>query len=137
MRKIPPLREDLMVQQQIKGAWQHMVAVICLNQTYRKQVKEILPQLFHIWPTPEKMTQAPLNRLQRLIKPLGMWRVRSRRIKQMSNEFLNWNGEDAAELHGIGRYGSDSYKIFFKKQYNIRVTDKELKKYLKQKKKAA
>ena len=126
-----------MVQQQIKGAWQHMVAVICLNQTYRKQVKEILPQLFHRWPTPEKMMKAPLNRLQRLIKPLGMWRVRSKRIKQMSREFLLWDGQDAASLHGIGRYGSDSYKIFFKKQYNIRVTDKELKKYIKQKRKAA
>jgi len=126
-----------MVQQQIKGAWQHMVAVICLNQTYRKQVKEILPRVFHRWPTPEKMVKAPLNRLERLIKPLGMWRVRSRRIKQMSREFLSWDGRDAADLHGIGRYGSDSYKIFFKKLYNIRVTDKELKKYLNQKKKAA
>jgi endonuclease III len=126
-----------MVQQQIEGAWQHMVAVICLNQTYRKQVKEILPQLFHRWPTPEKMVRAPLNRLERLIKPLGMWRVRSRRIKQMSREFLSWDGQDAAELHGIGRYGSDSYRIFFKKQYNIKVTDKELKKYLKHKKQAA
>ena len=126
-----------MVQQQIKGAWQHMVAVICLNQTYRKQVKEILPQIFYLWPTPEKMSRAPLNRLQRLIKPLGMWRVRSKRIKQMSREFLNWDGIDAAALHGIGRYGSDSYRIFFKKQYHIRVTDKELKKYLKQRRKAA
>lgn len=131
MRKIPPLREDLMVQQQIRGAWQHMVAVICLNQTYRKQVKEILPQLFHRWPTAERMAKAPLNRLRRLIKPLGMWRVRSKRIKQMSREFLSWDGKDAAALHGIGRYGSDSYRIFFKKQYNIKVKDKELRKYLK------
>ena len=95
MRKIPPLREDLMVQQQIKGAWQHMVAVICLNQTYRKQVKEILPQLFHRWPTPEKMVKAPLNRLQKLIKPLGMWRVRSRRIRKMCRFFLSWYVQDA------------------------------------------
>jgi len=83
------------------------------------------------------MMKAPLNRLQRLIKPLGMWRVRSKRIKQMSREFLSWDGRDAADLHGIGRYGSDSYRIFFKKQYDIKVTDKELKKYLKQKRKAA
>ena len=26
------MRDDLMVQQQVNGAWQHMVAVICLNQ---------------------------------------------------------------------------------------------------------
>ena len=126
-----------MVQQQIKGAWQHMVAVICLNQTYRKQVKEILPQIFKKWPTPERMVKAPLNKLRRLIKPLGMWRVRSLRIKKMSKEFLSWDGVDASALHGIGRYGSDSYRIFFKKQYNIKVTDKELKKYLSEKRKAA
>jgi len=129
--------DHLMVQQQVKGAWQHMVAVICLNQTYRKQVKEILPRLFSIWPTPQKMSRAPLNRLQKLIKPLGMWRVRSKRIKKMSREFLKWDGRDAADLHGIGRYGSDSYRIFFKKQYNIRVTDKELKKYLAGRRKAS
>lgn len=122
-----------MVQQQIKGAWQHMVAVMCLNQTYRKQVKEILPQLFHLWPTPEKMARAPLHKLRNLIKPLGMWRVRSKRIKRMSKEYLTWDGLDAGTLHGIGRYGSDSYKIFFKGQHNIKVTDKELRKYLKNK----
>ena len=43
---IQPLRDDLMVQQQLpaglegrEAAWQHMVAVIMLNQTGRKPVK--------------------------------------------------------------------------------------------------
>ena len=40
------MREDLMVQQQVENLWQHFVGVICLNQTYRKQVKEVLPKLF-------------------------------------------------------------------------------------------
>jgi hypothetical protein len=52
----------------------------------------------------------------------------------MSTEFLSWDGKDARDLCGIGRYGSDSYRIFFKKQYNIKVKDKELKKYLKTRK---
>ena len=125
-----PMREDLMVQQQVKSKWQHMVAVICLNQTYRKQVKECLPVLFSKWPTPEKMSKAPLRSIQKIIKPLGMWRVRSKRIKKMSQQFRQWNQRDAADLHGIGRYGSDSYKIFYLNKTNIKVTDKELKKYL-------
>ena len=125
-----PMREDLMVQQQVKSKWQHMVAVICLNQTYRKQVKECLPVLFSKWPTPEKMSKAPLRSIQKIIKPLGMWKVRSKRIKKMSQQFPAWDQKDAAELHGIGRYGSDSYKIFYLNKTNIRVTDKELKKYL-------
>ena len=40
------MREDLMVQQQVKSVWQHMVGVICLNQTSRHQVKRVLPELF-------------------------------------------------------------------------------------------
>ena len=37
------MRDDLMVQQQVANDWQHMVGVICLNQTGRKKVKELLP----------------------------------------------------------------------------------------------
>ena len=33
------MRDDLMVQQQVDNSWQHMVGVICLTQTGRKQVK--------------------------------------------------------------------------------------------------
>lgn len=125
------MKENLMVQQQVKSKWQHMVAVICLNQTYRKQVKECLPILFSKWPTAEKMSRAPLRSIQKIIKPLGMWKVRSKRIKKMSQQFPDWDQKDAADLHGIGRYGSDSYKIFYLNKTNIRVQDKELKKYLK------
>jgi len=36
------MRDDLMVQQQVENVWQHMVGVICLNQTGRKKVKKII-----------------------------------------------------------------------------------------------
>ena len=42
------MRDDLMVQQQVESVWQHMVGVICLNLTNRKQVKSVLPKLFKI-----------------------------------------------------------------------------------------
>ena len=44
------MKEHLMVQQQVKNVWQHMVGVICLNLTNRKQVKEVLPKLFEKYP---------------------------------------------------------------------------------------
>ena len=47
------MRDDLMVQQQVETVWQHMVGVICLNQTSRVQVKRVLPILFKHCPTPE------------------------------------------------------------------------------------
>ena len=37
------MKDELMVQQQVENVWQHMVGVICLNQTGRKKVKKLLP----------------------------------------------------------------------------------------------
>ena len=124
------MREDLMVQQQVKSKWQHMVGVICLNQTYRKQVKEVLPKLFKRYPTPVAFIRGRQKTQENMLKPLGMWKVRAKRLRQMSIDFLTWNGEEASDLHGIGKYGSDSYKIFYKNEIPNDVQDKELKKYI-------
>ena len=53
MSKIQPLRDDLMVQQQIETKWQRMVGVIMLNQTGRKPVKTVLPEFLSNWPDAE------------------------------------------------------------------------------------
>ena len=124
------MREDLMVQQQVKSKWQHMVGLICLNQTYRKQVKEVLPKLFKRYPTPVAFIRGRQKTQENMLKPLGMWKVRAKRLRKMSIDFLTWNGEEASDLHGIGKYGSDSYKIFYKNEIPNDVQDKELKKYI-------
>jgi hypothetical protein len=49
----------------------------------------------------------------------------------MSEQFLTWDYKEASDLHGIGKYGSDSYKIFYKNEIPNDVQDKELKKYIK------
>ena len=128
-----PMADHLMVQQQIRRPhkkWKHMVAVMCLNLTYRKQVKIILPKLFARYPTPEAYLRGRLKTQQKMLKPLGMWEVRAKRLRKMSEEFLTWDQEEASDLHGIGKYGSDSYKIFYKNEIPSDVQDKELKKYI-------
>ena len=125
------MRDDLMVQQQVKSKWQHMVGVICLNQTYRKQVKQVLPELFKRYPNPKAYLRGHLKTQENMLKPLGMWSVRAKRIRKMSQQFLTWDYKEASDLHGIGKYGSDSYKIFYKNEIPKDVQDKELKKYIK------
>ena len=51
----------------------------------------------------------------------------------MSEDFIGWDGDDATELFGIGKYGSDSYEIFWKGNIPENVQDKELKRYIKRK----
>ena len=124
------MKDELMVQQQVDNAWQHMVGVICLNQTHRKQVKRILPDFFKRWPTHISILQDTRDDVEEMIAPLGMRRVRSERIYRMSEQFESWNGEDATELYGIGKYGSDSYRLFYKNEIPENVGDHELKRYI-------
>ena len=133
---IQPLRDDLMVQQQLPGhnewirRWQHMVAVIMLNQTGRKPVKTVLPIFLDRWSTPYAFLQASDAEIKDVIWSLGMVNVRTTRLIKMTEEYLTWDGDDATMLYGIGKYGSDSYEIFFKQNYTVEPTDKELRRYL-------
>lgn len=127
---VQPLRDDLMVQQQVHGAWQHFVGVIMLNQTGRKPVKTVLPHFLSLWPTPEAFLDSDPAEVIHVIRSLGMSTVREHRIRRMTVNFLTWDGTNAKELYGIGNYGSDSYEIFFKQNYSVQPTDKELKRYL-------
>ena len=127
------MRDDLMVRQQVNGAWQHMVAVICLNQTGRKKVKKILPGFFKKFSNASDLLQSDKETISEMLKDLGMKHVRANRIWRMSEDFIGWDGDDATELFGIGKYGSDSYEIFWKGNIPENVQDKELKRYIKRK----
>ena len=134
---IQSLRDDLMVQQQlpaglegVDAVWQHMVAVIMLNQTGRKPVKTVAPVFWSKWRTPYAFLQATPDEVRDIIWSLGMVNRRYDRLTQMTLDFMEWDGIDATKLYGIGKYGSDSYEIFFKQNYAVEPTDKELQRYL-------
>ena len=127
---IAPLRDDLMVQEQVVGTWQHFVGVIMLNQTGRKQVKTVLPCFLAKWPDAQSFLEADMDDVKETIKPLGMYNRRALTLRKMSQSWLLWDGNDATKLYGIGKYGSDSYEIFFKHRRDITPTDHELCRYL-------
>ena len=132
---VTPLRDDLMVQEQLPSknpkirAWQHMVAVIMLNQTGRKPVKQVLPLFLSKWPRPREFFLASEQQIKDVIWSLGMVNVRYKRILRMTRDYLTWDGKDATMLYGIGQYGSESYRIFFNKE-RFEPKDKELRRYL-------
>jgi methyl-CpG-binding domain protein 4 len=126
-----------MVQQQlpdglegVDAAWQHMVAVIMLNQTGRKPVKTVAPVFWNKWRSAYAFLQATPDEVRDVIWSLGMVNRRYERLVQMSLDFMEWDGNEADKLYGIGKYGSDSYEIFFKNNYTVEPTDKELIRYL-------
>ena len=71
-------------------------------------------------------------KLEQMLQPLGMQKVKAERIYRMSEQFDNWDGNDATELYGIGKYGSDSYRLFYKNEIPTNVGDHELQRYIKE-----
>ena len=66
------MKAHLMVQQQVKSVWQHMVGVIWLNLTNRVQLKQVLPKLFKKYPNPISFIRGHINTQKKMLKPLGM-----------------------------------------------------------------
>ena len=70
-------------------------------------------KFFKKYPTPEAASVADIEEIKNMISPLGLSERRSRALVRMSDDYINKDWEDApAVLYGIGKYGSDAYRIF-------------------------
>jgi methyl-CpG-binding domain protein 4 len=114
--------------------WKVMVCCILLNQTTRKQVDKIRKELFETWPDSLAMSQANQESLSDLIRPLGFYNRRAKTLIRFSTEWNERAWENPIELHGIGEYGQDSWKIFIQGQIVEDPSDHVLKDYIKWKK---
>lgn len=108
-----------------------LCCVICLNLCSGRALEGVHEELFRRWPTALHMAIADRAELEGVLSVLGLKARRATALIRMSVAWaLLWDGEDPADLPGIGRYGSDSYRVFVRGEIGIPVTDKEVKKYL-------
>ena len=116
-----------------KDPWKIFVCCIFCNLTKRRTSEPFFWKFLERWPTPKAAACLDENELKALIAPLGLVDRRSKALKQMSIDYLtkDWN-EDATKLFGIGKYGSDAYRIFVKNEWReVTPTDGALKNYKK------
>jgi methyl-CpG-binding domain protein 4 len=109
--------------------WKMLVCCILLNLTHRRQVDTIREELFDRYPSPLHMAFANESELSHKLKPLGFYNKRAKTLKRMSLEYVR-GFKKPKELHGIGKYGSDSWEIFQNENFNISPEDEVLKEYL-------
>ena len=95
-------------------------------------MKRTLPAFLNKWPTPRKFLNSKTEDVIEVIKECGFYNRRERTLRRMTEDFMSWDGEDATKLYGIGKYGSDSYRLFFKNELPDEVGDHELKRYVKE-----
>ncbi|XP_077569157.1 methyl-CpG-binding domain protein 4 [Stigmatopora nigra] len=127
----PPRSPFNLVQETLfHNVWKLLIATIFLNRTSGKMAIPILWQFFERYPCAESACQADWKPVSELLKPLGLFELRAKSIIRFSDEFLNKEWRYPIELHGIGKYGNDSYRIFCVEEWRqVKPNDHMLNKY--------
>ena len=110
--------------------WRMLVCCIMLNCTSRKQVDQVRAKFFEKWPDASSAVDADELEMQETIALLGFKAKRTKTIRRFSAEFIQKGWKEPNELHGIGKYGQDSWEIFQKYNFNVLPTDSVLVTYL-------
>jgi hypothetical protein len=108
--------------------WQVMVACVLLNQTSRRQVDAVWPELFDLWPTARRWVDGDRDAQREMLAPLGLGDRRDRLLFLLSwawvarfpRGFLSsparrldlWRHVDVTRYPGLGRYAQDSFRMF-------------------------
>ncbi|XP_018617767.2 methyl-CpG-binding domain protein 4 [Scleropages formosus] len=127
----PPRSPFCLVQETLfHDPWKLLVATIFLNKTNGKMAIPVLWQFFERYPTPEVTRESDWLPLAELLRPLGLHELRAKSIIRFSDEYLTKQWRYPIELHGIGKYGNDSYRIFCVEEWKqVKPKDHKLNKY--------
>lgn len=129
MPELSPL--NLFQERYADEPWKLLCCCICLNLCSGRALESVHEDLFALWPTPLHMATADCTEVETLMTQLGLQRRRALALIRMSTAYACWwDGGNPMDLPGIGKYGSDSYRIFVRGELEVRPTDKELRKYL-------
>jgi methyl-CpG-binding domain protein 4 len=110
----PPKSPYNLIQEEFwEDPWKIFVVCIFCNLTRRKVAEPYIRKFFTSYPTPEAAAAARIEEVQDMISNLGLSRRRSKALVSMSYDYLikDWK-ESPESLYGIGKYGSDAYRIF-------------------------
>ncbi|HWP58131.1 MAG TPA: endonuclease III [Candidatus Acidoferrales bacterium] len=93
-----------------ENPFQLLVATILSAQSTDEQVNRVAPRLLRLFPTPEALRDAPVDKLEGLIRSLGLFRAKARALKKMSAELVEKFGskvpptmQELTQLTGVGR----------------------------------
>ncbi|KAK2899114.1 hypothetical protein QQF64_031422 [Cirrhinus molitorella] len=109
----PPRSPFNLVQETLfHDPWKLLVATIFLNKTSGKMAIPVLWEFFELYPSAEVTRASDWRPLALLLQPLGLSTLRAKTLIRFSDEYLSKSWRYPIELHGIGKYGNDSYRIF-------------------------
>lgn len=124
MEKKEAIRELKKIKKLIKGInlrlaaqwpekWQILISTILSAQTKDEVTIEVCEILFKKYPSPEKLSKAKLETIQKLIRRINYYKTKSKNIiesaKRISKEGIPENVEDLLKFPGVGRKVANVY----------------------------
>jgi adenine-specific DNA glycosylase len=114
--------------------WRTLVCCVALNKTRRVQAEPVLDELFSRWPTAYHMSLARQEDVSAVIRGLGLQNQRARGLVRMSSQYLELPADPSegqvSDLHGVGEYALDAYRILFLGQTDFEPKDRVLLAYV-------
>ena len=100
-----------------------LIAIVLSAQTTDKRVNMVTPILFSKYPTLEKLSEAPIDLLEEILKPIGSFRKKAVYVKDIAyNLTTKYQGivptdrEKLEKLKGVGR---KTINVFLSEYYNF------------------
>lgn len=87
--------------------------VCCLlNRSKGTNAKYVIDRALARWCRPDSMALADEREVAERIRPLGLHRVRARRLIAMSERYADADFDDVEELPTVGRYARDAWTLW-------------------------
>ncbi|KAA0189397.1 hypothetical protein HAZT_HAZT010770 [Hyalella azteca] len=112
---VPPRSPFNLIQETLyHDPWKLLVGTIFMNKVSGNEAvgKNLLWEFLERWGSAQAVLKADVTDMAEALRPLGQHQRKAKIIKQFSEEYLRKNWQYPKELHGIGKYGNDSYRIF-------------------------
>lgn len=116
-----------------------LLSAIFLNRTTRIQVDHVLCEFLETWPTPESVLGAELDHLVTVLRPMGMCHRRAAGIQSFTHDYLKCqntknmrklSAHDLQQMFYCGRYATDAYLVFIRRNWSIEPQDHALRAYV-------
>ncbi len=108
--RLEKLYPDAICSLKYEDAFQLLIATRLSAQCTDKRVNMVTPDLFREFPTPEKMANADIKRVEELIKTCGLYKTKAKDLVKIGQQIVNDFGgkvpdtiEELTTLSGVGR----------------------------------
>lgn len=114
----PPSPFGLIEELLTDDSWKLLLGCIMLNQTTRSQMDPVLVRFLKRFPTAAATAAATIHEVTQVVAPLGLQERRPVAIIRFSQEYVRKEWNSPEELHWIGKYAADAYKIFIERKWS-------------------